>query len=74
MVLFLSRKVGESIIINDHIILTVQEIKGSNVKLAFSYPKEAKILRKELYDRILEENKTAATQAEDIENFLKAKK
>lgn len=68
--LFLSRKVGESIIIEDHIVLTIQEIRGTSVKIAFDYPKTSKILRKEIYDRILQENKLAASQADKIECLL----
>ena len=55
--LFLTRKMGQSIIIEDNIELTVVEIRGKTVKLGFNYPPEARILRKEVYDRIQEENR-----------------
>ena len=57
--LFLTRKIGESIIINDDITLTVSEIRGSIVKLSFDYEKSNRILRKEIYDRIQDENRAA---------------
>ena len=59
--LYLMRKQNESIIINNNIELTVVEVKGKAVKLGFTFPKEASVLRKELYDKITAENKAAAS-------------
>lgn len=59
--LYLTRKIGESIIINNNIELTVVEVRGKTVKLGFLFPKEATILRKELHQKILEQNVAAAT-------------
>jgi carbon storage regulator len=59
--LYLTRKIGESIIINNNIELTVVEVRGKTVKLGFLFPQEATILRKELYDRIMEQNLAAAS-------------
>ena len=65
--LYLTRKIGESIVINNNIELTVMDIRGKTVKLGFLFPKEATILRKELHQRILEENIAAAgTNDSDI--------
>ena len=50
--LFLTRKVGESIVINDNIELTVVEVRGKSIKLGFTFPPEAKVLRRELHDRM----------------------
>ncbi len=58
--LFLSRKLGESIVVDKEIVVTVTEIKGNSVKLSFSYPAGVEILRKEVFDRIEQENKLAA--------------
>jgi carbon storage regulator len=58
--LFLTRKLGESVVINDEIVITVTEIKGNHVKLSFSYPKDVQVLRKEIHDRIQQENQSAA--------------
>ena len=68
--LFLSRKTGESIIINDNITLVVQEIRGNTVKIGFEYPKTTRILRKEIFEKIQNENKAAAACAEQIEIIL----
>ena len=59
--LYLTRKVGESVIINNDIELTVVEVRGRSIKLGFTFPPEASVLRKELHDRIKAENIAAAT-------------
>jgi carbon storage regulator len=56
--LFLTRKVGESIVINDDIEVTVVEVRGRSIKLGFTFPPEAKVLRRELHDRIKAEAQT----------------
>ncbi|MBT6441964.1 MAG: carbon storage regulator, partial [Alphaproteobacteria bacterium] len=45
--LYLTRKPGETIIINDDIEVTVVEVRGRAVKLGFNFPPEATVLRKE---------------------------
>src|ERR1043166_3894141 len=59
--LFLTRKVGESIVINDDIEVTVVEVRGRSIKLGFTFPPEAKVLRRELHDRIKAEGRSPAT-------------
>ncbi|MGQ0677031.1 MAG: carbon storage regulator CsrA [Rhodospirillales bacterium] len=50
--LFLTRKVGESVIINGDIEITVVEVRGKSVKLGCTFPPTASVLRRELYERI----------------------
>ena len=50
--LVLSRKKDESIIINDHIRVTVVEIRGDKVRLGIEAPKEITVHRREVYDAI----------------------
>ncbi len=69
--LYLTRKIGESIIINNNIELTVVEVKGRGVKLGFNFPAEATILRKELHDKIMQQN-VAASQSGDDSGILDA--
>lgn len=57
--LALSRKKGESLILNNNIEVTVLEIKGEQVKLGISAPKEVPVYRKEVYTQIQEANKAA---------------
>ena len=55
--LALSRKMNESIIINNNIEITVLEVKGDQVKIGISAPKSVPIYRKEIYQQIEEANK-----------------
>ncbi|MCI9664279.1 MAG: carbon storage regulator CsrA [Lachnospiraceae bacterium] len=57
--LALSRKKNEALIINNNIEITVLEIKGEQVKLGISAPKDVPIYRKEVYAQIQEANKEA---------------
>ncbi len=59
--LALSRKKNEALIINNNIEITVLEIKGEQVKLGISAPKEVPVYRKEVYEQIQEVNKEAAS-------------
>lgn len=58
--LYLSRKVGQSIVINDKIVVTVAEVRGNNIKLSFDSPPDVRILRQEIYEKINAENRAAA--------------
>ena len=46
--LVLSRRIGERIVIDDQIVVTVVEIKGDKVRLGIEAPKEIPIWREEL--------------------------
>ena len=61
--LYLSRKLGESIVINNNVEMTITEIRGKSVKIGFNFPPDATVLRKEIHDKISEENQ-AASQAD----------
>lgn len=50
--LVLSRKKNESIIINDHITVTVVEIRGDKVRLGIDAPKDVSVHRREVYEAI----------------------
>lgn len=58
--LVLTRKIGETIVIGDNIVIKVVNIQGDNIRLAIEAPKEIKIYRGEIYDAIVAENKQAA--------------
>ena len=58
--LVLTRKLGESIAIDDHIKIIVVQIKGKQVRLGIKAPKETKIHREEVYKAIQEQNQEAS--------------
>lgn len=60
--LVLTRKLGESIAIDDNIKIVVVQIKGKQVRLGIKAPKETKIHREEVYQAIQDQN-TAASQS-----------
>ena len=57
--LALTRKKGESIVINYNIEISVLEIRGDQIKIGISAPKDVPIYRKEVYLQIQEETKEA---------------
>ncbi|MDE5817996.1 MAG: carbon storage regulator CsrA [Lachnospiraceae bacterium] len=57
--LALSRKKNEAIVINNNVEITILEIKGEQVKLGITAPKEVPVYRKEVYLQIQESNKNA---------------
>ncbi|MFA9377115.1 MAG: carbon storage regulator CsrA [Lachnotalea sp.] len=59
--LALSRKKNEAIMINNNIEITILDIKGDQIKIGISAPKDVPIYRKELYLQIQEENRNAVT-------------
>ena len=70
--LALSRKKNEALVINNNIEITVLEIKGEQVKLGISAPKEVPVYRKEVYVQIQEANKEAVSVdgREALKNLL----
>ena len=58
--LYLTRRIGEAVIINNAIEVRVVELKGKTVKLGFTFPPSATVLREEIYLQIKRENEAAA--------------
>ena len=71
--LALSRKKGEALVINNNVEITILEVKGEQVKIGISAPKEVPIYRKELYVQIQESNKEAMNEdaLEGLKNLFK---
>ena len=57
--LALTRKKGEALVINNNIDVTILEIRGDQIKIGISAPKDVPIYRKEVYLQIQEENEAA---------------
>ena len=60
--LILSRKIGETIVIDGHIHVTVMTVEGEVVKLGIAAPTEVPVHRKEVYDEIQRSNQAALTK------------
>ena len=58
--LYLTRKVGQSVMINDTIEVSVVEVRGKSIKLGFTFPNDVAVLRREIYDKVQAENRAAA--------------
>ena len=59
--LALSRKKNEAIIVNNNIEITILEVKGDQVKIGVTAPKEVPIYRKEVYVQIQEANQDSVS-------------
>lgn len=64
--LALSRKVNESIILDNDIEITILEIKKEQVKIGIRAPKSVPVYRKELYLQIKDSNKEAIENTADL--------
>lgn len=75
--LVLTRKLGESIAIDDHIKIRVVQIKGKQVRLGIEAPKDTKIHREEVYLAIQNQNQESASAPADsskaVAELLKTK-
>lgn len=55
----IDKKKGEALVINNNIEITVLEIRGDQIKIGISAPKDVPIYRKEVYLQIQQENEVA---------------
>lgn len=76
--LVLTRKLGESITIDDNIKIRVEKIRGKQVRLGIEAPKETRIYREEVYNAIKQQNEESSQTAHEssraVANLLKSNK
>jgi carbon storage regulator len=60
--LILSRKAGESIVIDGRIIVKVVRVDGDQVKLGIAAPSTVPVHRQEVYEEIQKNNREALTR------------
>ncbi|MGZ4437601.1 MAG: carbon storage regulator CsrA [Nocardioides sp.] len=63
--LVLSRRVGESIVIGDDIVVSVLEVRGDVVRLGVDAPRSVQVRRQELVVQVEETNRAAASPSKD---------
>ncbi|HBF6020956.1 TPA: carbon storage regulator CsrA [Clostridioides difficile] len=69
--LVISRKKDEAVLIGDNIEVKVVGVDGNNIKLAISAPDNITILRKEIYEKVKNENIKATNKNIEILKSLK---
>lgn len=71
--LILTRKVGESIVIANDIIVKVIETGKNSVRIGIDAPREISILRQEVFDAIQKENILSSRKTDNIDITKAAK-
>ena len=75
--LILTRKKDESIILDNKIEIKIIALDDGKVKIGIEAPKNIEIHRKEVYDKIQEENKSSSvklSQIEELKKYIKVEK
>lgn len=62
--LVLTRRVGESIVIGNDVVVTVLEVRGEVVRVGIDAPREVAVHRQEVYDEVSAANRRAASPDE----------
>ena len=62
--LILTRRIGESVMIGDDVKISVLGIKGNQIRLGVSAPREVPVHREEIYQRIQDEKVRSVHVAE----------
>ena len=69
--LILTRKVGESILLGDEIEIFLTDINKTSARIGIKAPRDLPVYRKEVYERIMEENRSASVHTLDTEHLDK---
>lgn len=61
--LVLTRRVGESIVIGDEVVVTVLDVRGDQVRVGIAAPRSVRVHREEIVRQVERENAAAAASA-----------
>jgi carbon storage regulator len=59
LMLILTRKVNETLMVGDDVSVTVLAIKGGQIRIGINAPRDVGVHRQEIYEKILQERKEA---------------
>ncbi|WP_372749207.1 carbon storage regulator CsrA [Litorivivens sp.] len=62
--LILTRRIGEALMVGDEVTVTVLGIKGNQVRIGVTAPKDVAVHREEVYEKIRKESGLDAQAAE----------
>jgi carbon storage regulator len=64
--LVLSRRIGESVVIGDDIVVTILEQRGDTIRVGVDAPRHIRVSRQELLTELAEANRAAASPQADV--------
>ncbi len=59
--LVLSRRIGESVVIGNDVVVTILEIRGDIIRVGIQAPRDVPVHRQEVFEAIEEANRLAAS-------------
>ncbi|NKF21527.1 carbon storage regulator CsrA [Solimonas marina] len=61
--LILTRRVGETVVIGDDVVVTVLGVKGNQVRIGVKAPRDVAVHREEIFERIKREGDSEEVSA-----------
>jgi carbon storage regulator len=71
IMLILTRRIGESIMINEDITVTILGVRGLQIRIGIEAPQEVSVHREEIYRRIKQEQREADQADYDAMNVTR---
>jgi carbon storage regulator len=68
--LVLTRRIGETIKIGPHVVVTILGVNGSQIRIGIDAPKDVAVHREEVFERIKHEGSSAASNASEHRRAL----